>query len=262
MSSINALGVQIVGTGSYAPERVLTNAELSKMVDTTDEWIVTRTGMRERRIARDDEASSDMGAEAARRALDAAGVAAEDVELIVVATITPDHIFPNTASLVQEKIGAVNAFCFDVSAACSGFLYALHTATQHVASGSAGTVLVVGSDKMSSITDWTDRGTCVLFGDAAGAVVLKPCDAGKGVIATECGSDGAQSDLLRIPAGGSRMPPSEATVRDGLHYLQMSGNRVFKYAVAATPSAPASCAEPRAENRLLSTRKMPRVAGA
>ncbi len=243
MMNPNIQGVQIVGTGSYAPERVLTNEELSKMVDTTDEWIRTRTGMSERRIARDDEATSDMGAVAARRALDSAGVSPEEVDLIVVATITPDQVFPNTACLIQQEIEAVNAFCFDISAACSGFLYALHTAAQHVASGSAKTVLVVGADKMSCITDWSDRGTCVLFGDAAGAVVLKSTDPGNGIVATCCGSDGKQNKLLQIPAGGSRQPASEATVREGQHFLQMSGNRVFKYAVRWMADSALSVAE-------------------
>lgn len=231
MKSLKLQGVRIAGTGSYAPERILTNEDLSKMVDTSDEWILTRTGMRERRIARDDEASSDMGAEAARRALKAASLDAEAIDIIVVATITPDHVFPNTASLIQAKLGASNAFCFDVSAACSGFVYALHTAAQHVACGSAGRVLVVGTDKMSCITDWSDRGTCVLFGDAAGAVVLEACDAGQGMLATCCGSDGSYGKLLQIPAGGSRTPVSAETVAEGLHYLQMSGNKVFKFAV-------------------------------
>lgn len=220
----------ITGTGSYAPERVLTNAELEKMVDTTDEWIVTRTGIRERRIARPEETTSDMGAEAARRALAKAGVSAEQVDLILVATITPDMGFPNTACFVQSKIGAVNAYCYDLEAACSGFLYALEVARQAVASGSADTVLVVGAEKISCITDWKDRSTCVLFGDGAGAAVVQPTPRG-GLQAGVLRSDGRLAQLLMLPGGGSKYPASAGTLEQGLHFMKMGGRDVFKHAV-------------------------------
>lgn len=223
--------VSIVGTGSYAPERVLTNAELEKMVDTTDEWIVTRTGIKERHIARDDQATSDLAAEAARRALADAGAKAEDVGMIVCATITPDMGFPNTGCLVQDLIGAKKAFCFDLEAACSGFLYALEAGKKFVESGSVETALIIGAEKMSAFVDWQDRSTCVLFGDAAGAAVLRANGAQHGIMASVLGADGALGELLMLPAGGSRRPASEQTVKDRLHYLKMAGREVFKHAV-------------------------------
>ncbi len=221
----------IVATGSYVPSRVLTNADLEKMVDTTDEWILTRTGIRERHIAEPDEATSDMGAEAARRALANAGVAAEDVDLIVVATITPDMGFPNTACFVQAKIGAKNAFCFDIEAACSGFVYGLDIARQYIGTGSARTVLVIGAEKISCITDWSDRSLCVLFGDGAGAAVVQSVPGRNGILASVMRSDGTLSDLLKLPGGGSRHPTSAETIAQGLHYMKMEGRDVFKHAV-------------------------------
>jgi 3-oxoacyl-[acyl-carrier-protein] synthase-3 len=220
-----------VGTGSYLPERVMTNAHLEEMVDTTEEWIVSRTGMKERHIAADGEAASHMAAAAAARALESSGVAAESVDMLLVATSTPDMVFPSTGCLTQARIGASNAFCMDISAACSGFLYAMEVGRQFVATGSVDTVLVVGSEKMSSIVDWTDRGTCVLFGDAAGAVVLRAGNGDGGILTSVLGSDGNLGDLLKVPAGGSQMPASEASVRDNLHTIKMSGREVFKYAV-------------------------------
>ena len=230
---LRAMGrpVAIFGTGSYLPERVLTNEDLEKMVDTTDEWIVTRTGIRQRHIARDDETASDMAAEAARRALAEAGVEPEAVDLIIVATITKDMVFPSTACLVQDKIGATNAFCFDMEAACSGFLYCMETARRFVGSGAVDTVLVVGSEKLSCLTDWEDRSTCVLFGDGAGAVVLQPATNGGGIRSAVMGSDGSLADLLKVPAGGSREPATHETVDQRLHFMKMSGNEVFKHAV-------------------------------
>ena len=224
-------GVSIVGTGSYLPERVLTNADIEKMVDTTDEWIVTRTGIRERRIAADDQASSDMAAVAAGRALESAGVAAEDIDLIIVATVTPDMPFPSTACFVQEKIRASKAFCFDVEAACSGFLYGVEVARSFLDSGICETVLVIGAEKLSCVTNWNDRSTCVLFGDGAGAVVLRAHDRGRGIMSSVMGSDGALADLLNIPGGGSRNPSTAQSVAAGLHFLKMTGNEVFKHAV-------------------------------
>jgi 3-oxoacyl-[acyl-carrier-protein] synthase III len=224
----------IVGTGSYAPARVLTNDDLSKVVDTSDEWITTRTGIKERRIAREDEATSDMAAEAARRALAAADMKAEDIELIIVATVTPDMFFPSTACFVQKKIGAVNAFCFDVSAACSGFLYALQTARHYLNSGQRGTALVIGAEKLSTLVNWSDRNTCVLFGDAAGAVVLKRTDdanASRRVLSTVMGSDGNLTDLLKVPGGGSACPVNEGNMDQRLNTIHMEGRETFKHAV-------------------------------
>lgn len=229
--------VSIVATGSYAPERVLTNAELEQMVDTTDEWIVTRTGIRERRIARDDQATSDLAAAAARRALESAGVRPEQVDMIVVATITPDMPFPNTACLVQTRIGATRAFCFDIEAACSGFVFALEIGRQFVASGAVETALIIGAEKMSSMTNWKDRSTCVLFGDGAGAAVLQARGAPRGILPAVMGSDGALAHLLMVPGGGSRLPATEATVREGKHFLVMEGREVFKHAVTKMVAA-------------------------
>jgi 3-oxoacyl-[acyl-carrier-protein] synthase III len=225
------LRAAITGTGSYLPERVMTNADMAKIVDTSDEWIMTRTGIRERHIARSDEAPSDMGAVAASRALEAAGVKPRDVGMIIVATLTPDYAFPNTACLVQCKIGAKKAFCFDLEAACSGFLFGLEMARRCVESGGVRTALVIGAEKMSSIVDYTDRQTCVLFGDGAGAAVVQGTKDGRGILATELGSDGSLGDLLIQPAGGSRMPATEETVKQKLHMIRMAGREVFKHAV-------------------------------
>jgi len=223
--------VAIVGTGAYLPEKILTNADLEKMVDTNDEWIVSRTGMRERRIARDDEPTSEMASAAAKQALESAGVAGKDVDLIIVATVTPDMPFPSTACMVQDAVEATSAFCFDLEAACSGFLYALEVGRGMLMSGLYETALVIGAEKMSSVTDWEDRGTCVLFGDGAGAVVLKRSDSSAKILATTVGSDGSLGDLLMIPGGGSRVPASHDSVDKRLHYMKMAGNNVFKHAV-------------------------------
>ncbi|MEI7436995.1 MAG: beta-ketoacyl-ACP synthase III, partial [bacterium] len=193
----------------------------------------------ERHIAGDDQATSDLSIEAARRALTSAGVTGEAVELIIVATITPDMPFPNTACLVQRQIGAVNATCFDLEAACTGFLFALETARQFIRSGAIRTALIIGAEKLSSVTDWQDRSTCVLFGDGAGAVVLQAAapDAEHGILHTVTGSDGRLADLLQIPGGGSRHPASHATVDERLHYMKMSGREVFKHAVRSMSDA-------------------------
>lgn len=220
----------IAGVGHYAPEKVLTNADLEKTVDTSDEWIRTRTGIRERRIAAADEFTSDMGLRAARMALGAAGVAPEDVEAIYVATCTPDMIFPSTACLIQAGLGAKRAYGFDVSSACAGFLMALDAAAGAVESGRIQTALVIGAEKLSAVTDWTSRDTCVLFGDGAGAVLLKASDR-PGIRSSLLGVDGNLADVLSIPAGGCRMPASEETVRNRLHYMHMAGRETFKIAV-------------------------------
>jgi 3-oxoacyl-[acyl-carrier-protein] synthase-3 len=229
--------VGILGTGSYVPEKVLTNFDLEKMVDTTDEWIQTRTGIKERRIAREDEASSDMGAEAAKIALHAAKIKPTDVPLIIVATITPDHQFPATACLLQHKLGAKNAAAFDLSAACSGFIYGLETARQFVLSGKYNNVLVVGAEKMSSVIDWTDRNICVLLGDGAGACVVGETQNGTGIIDSFLSADGKYSGLITLPAGGSKMPASLDTIKEKLHFMKMEGRDVFKHAVTIMSSA-------------------------
>jgi len=223
--------VSIVGTGSYLPERVLTNRDLEQMVETSDEWIVTRTGMRERRIAAEGEHTSDMAAAAAEKALEAAGLSGSDVDLIIVATVTPDMPFPSTACIVQDKIGARGALCFDLEAACSGFLYAMETARGLIASGLYKTGLIIGAEKMSSIVDWEDRATCVLFGDGAGAAVLQSRDGRPGILSCSVDADGSLGDLLHVPAGGSRLPASQSTVEARQHFLRMGGNTVFKHAV-------------------------------
>jgi 3-oxoacyl-[acyl-carrier-protein] synthase III len=223
--------VSIVGTGSYLPRRVLTNHDLEAIVETSDEWILTRTGIRERRIAADDEFTSDMAAAAARNALDAAGVSVDAVDVILVATISPDMPFPSTACLVQKAIGATGALCLDLEAACSGFLYAMETARALIASGLYETALIIGAEKMSAIIDWQDRGTCVLFGDGAGACVLQSRAGRRGILACTADADGGLGDLLHMPGGGSRNPASHATVDARMHYLKMGGNTVFKHAV-------------------------------
>jgi 3-oxoacyl-[acyl-carrier-protein] synthase-3 len=229
--------VAILGTGSYVPERILTNADLEKIVDTTSEWIVTRSGIKERRIARDDQATSDLAAEAARRALAAAGVKPEEIDLIIVATLTPDMPFPNTACFVQNLIGAKNATCIGLEAACSGFLFAVDAANQYLLTGRFKTALVIGAEKLSGVTDWQDRTTCVLFGDGAGAVVLRACDSGAGILSTVTGSDGSLNALLNIPGGGSRHPVSPETIEKRMHFMKMEGKEVFKHAVRAMAEA-------------------------
>jgi len=229
--------VHIVGTGSYVPDRVLTNADLEKMVDTTDEWIVTRTGIKERRIAPDYMCTSDMGAEAARRAMEQAGAREDEIDLIICATITPDMPFPSTACLIQQKLGAKRAAAFDVEAACSGFLYGLEIGQQFITSGTYNTVLVVGAEKLSTIVDWQDRQTCVLFGDGAGAAVLRSRGEDHGILTTCMGADGSQADILLMPAGGAKYPASKESVSAGMHHLKMAGKEVFKQAVIAMQTA-------------------------
>ncbi len=223
--------VGIAGSGFYVPKKVLTNFDLEKMVDTTDEWIRTRTGIRERRIADDNEATSDLAVEAARKALENARINPQEIDLIIVATLSPDYLFPSTACLVQDKLGIKNARAFDVEAACSAFIYALSVAEAFIKSDACKTALVIGAEVFSRIVDWKDRNTCILMGDGAGAVVLKEVENGKGILSTHLGADGSGASLLKQPAGGSRLPASEETVRQGLHYFKMQGNDVFKLAV-------------------------------
>lgn len=231
------VSVGIIGTGACLPETVLTNADLEKMVDTSDEWIVSRTGIRERRIASADQASSDLALPAAEQALQAAGITAGDLDLIVVATITPDMFFPSTACVLQDELGASQAAAFDLSAACSGFLYGLTTATQFIENGLYRYVLVVGVECLSKITDWTDRNTCVLFGDGAGAAVLGPVAHGEGFQAFELGADGSGGELLYQKGGGSRHPISEELLKEGLQFIHMNGREVFKFAVRVMQTA-------------------------
>lgn len=230
-------GARISGSGHYTPAKVLTNSDLEKMVDTSDEWIVTRTGIRERRIARKDEAASDLALEASRMALADAGTKARDLDAIILATVTPDVQFPATACFVQDRLGARNAAAFDLSAACSGFIYGLNIAHALVACREADKVLVVGVEVLSKFLDWKDRATCVLFGDGAGAAVVEAGLAGEGILGTYMKSDGSLADLLWIPAGGSRKPTSEDSYLRGEHFIKMKGDGVFKYAVRAMADA-------------------------
>lgn len=224
----------ILGIGMSVPEKVLTNDDLEKMVDTSDEWIRTRTGILERRLADPSQATSDLSSEAALMALEDAGIAAEQVDAIIVGTITPDMPFPSTACLVQNKIGAHSAAAFDLSAGCAGFIYGLSVAKGFVESGIYSTVLVIGAEVLSRITDWTDRSTCVLFGDGAGAAVVGAVDRDSGasrIMSVAIGADGSGARLIHVPAGGSLMPTSKETLRSKLHYISMCGNQVYKFAV-------------------------------
>jgi len=234
---------EIIGTGSAAPERVLTNLDLEKMVDTSDEWIRTRTGIRERRVADENTATSDLAAQAARRALEDTNLGIADLDMIMVATVTPDTNFPSTACLVQDKIGAKRAAVLDIGAACSGFIYGLSLARSLIDMGEYGTILVIGAETLTKITDWQDRNTCVLFGDGAGAAILQAGDKNRGILATHLGGDGSLGSLLILPAGGSRLPASHQTVDEKLHYIKMAGNEVFKSAVRAMGDSAVSVLE-------------------
>src|ERR1700745_629342 len=229
--------VSIIGTGSYVPDKILTNEDLSHMVDTSDEWITTRTGIKERRIAAKDENTSDMASKAAFKALEQAKISPEDVQLILVATATPDMIFPATACFVQKKIGSKNAACLDISAACAGFLFGIEIAQQFITSGTYDTVLVIGADKLTSITNWTDRNTCVLFGDGAGAAVLGHRGSPHGIITTHIGSDGQYTNILFMPGGGSRCPITRENADMNLATIHMTGKEVYKQAVIAMLNA-------------------------
>ncbi len=228
--------VGILGVGEYLPAHVLTNADLARMVDTCDEWITSRTGIRERRIAAKNEATSDLAREAAKKALKNASVCAADIELIIVATVTPDMLFPSVSCLLQHALSARKAACFDISAACGGFVYAVTVAQQFISTGMYKNALIVGAEVMSSITDWQDRNTCVLFGDGAGAVVMGEVSSG-GILASYLGSDGASAELLQVPAGGSRKPASAHTIEARQHFVKMQGNELFKLAVTIMADA-------------------------
>lgn len=228
--------VGIIGVGEYLPKKILTNRDLEKMVDTSDDWIVSRTGIRQRRLAAKNEATSDLALKASMAALQDAHLKPEDVDLIIVATITGDMPFPAVACILQNYLGAKNAVCFDISAACAGFVYAISIAHQFIARNTYKNALVVGAEVLSSVTDWKDRNTCVLFGDGAGAVVLGEVKSG-GILSTYLGCNGSYADLLKIPAGGSRHPASHATIDNKSHYIKMQGNELFKLAVTLMTEA-------------------------
>lgn len=226
--------VKIAGMGSYLPPKRLTNKDLEKMVDTSDEWITKRTGIKERRIVEDGVASSDLASKAAMKALKDAKVSPKDVELIITSTITPDNLFPSTSCYVQSHIGAKNAGAFDVLAACAGFIYALSIGENYVRSGMANNVLVIGAECLSKVTDYTDRTTCILFGDGAGAVLLQRANGrfSSEVISTHLGADGKHTDVLTLPAGGSKIPSSSKSIKERLHYIKFRGREVFKLAIS------------------------------
>lgn len=232
----------ILGVGSYLPEKIISNFDLEKIMDTSDEWIRTRTGIKERRVADENEATSDLATKAALNAIKDANLTPEDIDLIIVATITPDMIFPSTACLVQANIKATKAACFDLEAACSGFIYGMTVAKQFIETNTYKHVLVIGAEALSRILDYEDRSTAILFGDGAGAVVMGPVNKG-GVLSTNLGSDGNGKDYLNIPAGGSKNPASEETLKNRLHYVKMAGNDVFKFAVRIMQDASIKCVE-------------------
>lgn len=232
---------RIIGLGSYLPKQILSNTDLEKIVDTSDDWIVSRTGMKERRIAHDQEFPSDMGALAAKEALEACSYSALDVEMILVATMSPDYITPSTANIIQEKVGASRAASMDIQAACSGFLYALSVAKAFIESSTYQTVLVIATEKMSAFLDYKDRNTCILFGDGAAAAVVTSKGKGLSVDALCLGSDGNFSHLSKIAAGGSRLPASYATIDAGEHYFTMTGNEIFKHAVRRMSQSAQDC---------------------
>ncbi|MEI6242158.1 MAG: beta-ketoacyl-ACP synthase III [Chlamydiota bacterium] len=234
---------KIIGTGSYVPEKILTNRDLEKMVETSDDWIVSRTGIRERRIAKEDEYTSDMGYMAAKLAIEDAKLSCQEIDCILVATLTPDYVFPSTACLIQKKLGIENVPAVDLQAACSGYVYALAMAKAFVEQGMYKKVLIIAAEKLSSIVNYNDRGTCVLFGDGAAACVVGFASKGYTIQGVSLGADGGQSDLLILPAGGSRHPASHETVDKKMHYLCMEGNEVFKHAVRRMESASKECLE-------------------
>jgi 3-oxoacyl-[acyl-carrier-protein] synthase III len=232
----NGTPISITGLGCHVPDRVVTNDELAKLVDTSDEWIRTRTGIRERRYAADDEALSDIVLPAARAALERARVRAHDLDLIIVATVTPDMMFPSTAAIIADKLGSSEAAAYDLSAGCTGFMYGIAQAAGMLAAGLSRRSLVVGADVLSKVMNFADRSTCVLFGDGAGAVVMEPV-AAEGFLGFELGADGAGGVDLQMPAGGSRLPTSAETVAGGLHYVQMNGRQVYKFATRVLVSS-------------------------
>ncbi len=229
MNSVYSVG--IAGIGSYVPPKVITNEDLSKLVDTSNEWIIERTGIRERRVVDNNTSTSDIATIAAKRALEDGNISPEEIDLILVATVTPDMAFPSTACIVQKNIGAVNAAAFDISVGCSGFIYGLSIGVNFIRSGAYRKVLVIGAETLSKIVNWQDRNTCILFGDGAGACVIERCEDGYGFLSFDLGADGTNGNLLTMPAGGSRLPASYETVSNNLHTINMDGREVFKFAV-------------------------------
>ncbi len=227
----------ITGWGVSVPERILSNDEIAQMVDTSDEWIVSRTGIHERHIAEEGESTASLGSEAALQAMEVARVTPNDIELIIVSTSSPEHIFPSTASLIQDRIGASRAGAFDLSAACTGFIFAMNMAAQAITSGSIDTALVLGAETLSRMVNWDDRGTCILFGDGAGAFVLQASEEPGGILSAVMRSDGSGGDLLSVPAGGSKLPTSTQTLQEGLHFIQMNGREVFRFATRVMKQA-------------------------
>jgi 3-oxoacyl-[acyl-carrier-protein] synthase-3 len=224
---------RITGTGSFAPKKIITNQDLEKLVDTSDNWITERTGIKERRIAEKGQTTSDLAYEAGKKALKAAGIGAQDLDLILVATMTPDTILPSMGCVLQEKLGAKNAAAFDIAAACSGFIFGMSIADAFIKSGAYKNILLVGAEVLSRFTDWEDRTTCILFGDGAGAVVIQRHAGKRGILSTHLHSDGAFGDLLHVPAGGASHPASHDTIRKRMHFIRMKGNETFKAAVRA-----------------------------
>ena len=223
--------IAILGTGSYVPEKILTNADLEKMVETTDEWITQRSGIKERHVSDQKTPTSKLALEAAKKALEASGVKPEELDFILIGTVTPDMMFPSTACIVQAALGARKAAAFDLSAGCTGFIYGLELARSLIAADPGRKVLVIGAEELTKITDWTDRSSCVLFGDGAGAAVLGSVEDDRGILSTYLGADGNLGDLLYMPAGGSLNPASRQTVDDKMHFIKMAGNKVFPHAV-------------------------------
>lgn len=242
MKTLKAAG--ILGVGYYVPEKVLTNKDLEKMVDTSDEWIVERTGIKERRISSPEQATSDLSTIAGKKALESAGIKAEELDLIIVCTLTPDMFFPATSCIVQKNLGAVNAGAFDLSAGCSGFVYGLSVACQMVAGGVHKKILVVGAEVLSKITNWQDRNTCVIFADGAGAAVVGEVEDGYGYYNSVLGADGTGGEHIIMPAGGSRKPSTVETLKENLHYIHMDGTEVFKFATRVVPEAAKKVLEP------------------
>lgn len=228
---MNKKCVGIIGLGSYVPQRIMTNKELEQRMDTSDQWIVERTGIHERRVAAENESTSDLATKAVQKALEDAKLSAAEIDLIIVATASPDMAFPATACVVQENIKAINAAAFDISAVCSGFLYAMITGSQFIKAGMYRKVLVIGAETLSRFTDWSDRNTGMLFGDGAGAAVLGETPEGYGILGVDLGADGGGAELLKIPAGGSRHPTTNETILQKQHFIHMNGNEVFKFAV-------------------------------
>jgi len=224
---------RITGTGSYAPRKIITNHDLEKLVETNDEWIIERTGIKERRIAEKGQSTSDLAYEASRKALKAAGLPAEELDLILVATLTPDMYLPSMGCVLQEKLGAKKAVAFDIYAACSGFIYGLSIADAYIRAGMYKNILIVGAEILSRYTDWEDRATCILFGDGAGAAVIQRYSGKRGVLSTHLHSDGKLGHLIQLPAGGSQHPASHDTIRKRMHFIKMKGNETFKAAVRA-----------------------------